>query len=373
MEGAKKSRFRVSLAAVAAAALIVSILWFVGWFETGRIRPGREPAPEGVAPPQVQLQIVREARPAYYIAVGTVRSRTNTTVSAQTGGRVTAVRVDAGTPVEAGALLATLDGREQSARVAQAASNLEAARAELADAEIHHGRMERLLPENAVTPAQLDQARARLRQARANAEAAGKKFEEAEIIEGYTRIRAPMNGVIARRQVDPGDLAWPGKPLFVIHSPEGLRLEANVREGMIGRVEIGRPASVEISSLSRSVEGTVEEIVPSADPVSRSFLVKISLPAMEGLYPGMYGELKVALDGRPTILIPQEAVSDVGQMKTVLVRQNGRWIRRYVTLGERTEGRVEVLSGLSGGETIGWTRADADPQEDLQAHREEGA
>ena len=278
---------------------------------------------------------------------------------------MTRVLVEAGRPVESGDLLATLDSKQLETRVAQASSSLEAARAELADAKLHHGRMERLLPEKAVTHVQMDQAKARLRQARANVNAAQKKSEESKIIQGYTRIVAPMSGVIERREVDPGDLAWPGKPLFVIHNPEGLRLEASVGEGMIGRVQKDKPVEVEITAVSRTLEGTVDEIVPSADPVSRSFLVKISLPDTRDLYPGMFGRLKIPLEDRPTVLIPAAAVSDVGQLKTVLVLKDGRWVRRYVTLGDRANDAVEVLSGLSGGESIGWNAATPAPNADV--------
>ncbi len=354
MDASGKSRFFVVVPVLAVLVLVVVVLWFTGVFEPGKIPPGEEPLPAGLKPPEIQIKVTREDRPAYYMAVGTIRSRTNATVAAQANGRVTKVLVDGGTPVENGAHLATLDSQELEARVAQAASSLEAAKAELADAQLHHGRMKRLLPEKAVTRVQMDQAEARLRQSRAKVEAAAKKIEESKIILGYTRILAPMSGVIERREVDPGDLAWPGKPLFIIHNPKGLRLEASVREGMIGRVKKDQPVEVEITALSQTLKGTVDEIVPSADPVSRSILVKVSLPVLEGLFPGMYGKLKIRLEDRPTVLILEAAVSDVGQLKTVVVQKDGRWVRRYVTLGERTDQGVEVLSGLSGGETIGW-------------------
>jgi len=339
---------------VAVVALVVVVLWFMGVFETGQIAPGREPAPAGLDAPAVQVRAVRQDQPTYYVAVGTVRSRTNATVSAQLNGRITRVLADAGQAVEAGDLLATLDSRELETRVAQSTSALEAAQSELTDAELQQARMARLLPEGAITQAQMDQADARLRQARANVAAASKRIDEARIVLGYAQVRSPMSGVVQSRQADAGDLAFPGKPLFVIHNPRGLRLEAGVREGMIARVEPGSAVDVELTALDATVAGTVEEIVPSADPVSRTFLVRVSLPAAEGLYPGMFGRLNLPLEDRPTVLVPRAAISEVGQLRTVLVQVDGRWVRRYVTLGEGGDSHVEVLSGLDGGETIGW-------------------
>jgi len=352
---------------LALVALGVVVLWLGGAFETGKVVPGEEEKPPGLAVPEMQGQAAREDRPAFYVAVGTIRSRTEATVAAQVSGRVTSVKVDAGTAVEPGDLLATLDSQEMETRVGQARSGLDAAKAERADAEINYGRIKRLLPEQAATQVQMDAADARLKQGRAAVATAQKKLEEARIVLGYTQIRAPMTGVVSRREADPGDLAYPGRPLFVIHNPKGLRLEANVREGMIGRVKRDQTVEVELTALSETVEGTVEEIVPSADPVSRSFLVKVALPVTEGLYPGMFGRLRVRLEERSTVLIPASAVSRVGQLKMVRVLQDGRWVRRYVTLGEGAGERVEVLSGLEGGETIGW-----DPTPATERTTEEG-
>lgn len=354
MEERSQKMSRLAGILLALAALVMAILWFSGAFETGKHAPGEEERPPGLAHPKIQDQAVRENRPAFYVAVGTIRSRTEATVAAQVSGRVTGVKVDAGATVEQGDLLATLDSQEIETRVGQTRSGLDSAKAELADAELHYGRIKRLLPERAATQVQMDTADARLKQARAAVASARKKLEEARIVLDYTQVRAPMTGVVSKRAADPGDLAYPGRPLFVIHNPKGLRLEAYVREGMIGRVKRDQTVEVELTALSETVEGAVEEIVPSADPVSRSFLVKVALPVTEGLYPGMFGRLRIRLEQRPTVLVPASAVSQVGQLKTVLLLKDGRWVRRYVTLGESTGERVEILSGLEGGETIGW-------------------
>jgi len=359
--------FRLVGILLALAALGVAILWFGGAFETGKVEPGEEERPPGLAPPEVQGKALRENRPAFYVAVGTIRSRTEATVSAQVSGRVTSVKVDAGTAVKSGDLLATLDSQEMQTRVGQARSGLDAAKAELSEAELNYGRIKRLLPERAATQVQMDAADARLKQARAAVATAQKKVEEARIVLDYTQVRAPMTGVVAKREADAGDLAYPGRPLFVIHNPKGLRLEASVREGMIGRVKREQKVGVELTALSETVEGTVEEIVPSADPLSRSFLVKVALPQIEGLYPGMFGRLRIPLEERSTVLIPLSALSQVGQLKTVRVLKDGKWVRRYVTLGETIGEDVEILSGLEGGETIGW-----DPVPKSKTSSEEG-
>ena len=359
MAGFSKKVVRLGGPLLAVAVLAVAALWLSGAFERGRIPPGEVEPPPGPAAPEFLGRAEIETRPVFHASVGTVTSRTEATVAAQVSGRVSRVRVDAGSEVSRGDLLAVLDSQETDARAGQARSALEAALAQRADAEQHFQRMERLLREKAAPPVEMEAAEVRLKRARAAVGEAENRLQEARIVLDYANIRTPMNGVVTRREVDPGDLAHPGRPLFVLHNPTGLRLEAQVGEGLIGRVRRGQAVQVELAALVKTVEGTVEEIVPLADFTSRSFLVRVALPETEGLHPGMFARLRLPLGERSTILIPREAVSRVGQLQTVLVLDQDRWVRRYVTLGEPAAERVEVLSGLEGGETIGWNRQSA--------------
>lgn len=123
----------------------------------------------------------------------------------------------------------------------------------------------------------LDAASARVRQAR-------KGVEAARINLDYTTITAPADGEVAKRMVEPGDLAFPGKTLMMIQTGGTLRLEALVREGVIGQVRIGQKLDVDIQALGEKGEAIVEEVVPSADPLTRTFLVKVGLEPLPGLY-----------------------------------------------------------------------------------------
>jgi RND family efflux transporter MFP subunit len=349
---------RVGPPALGAAALLVLILWMAGSFNRGRIEPGSlEPRPGGPAPEHT-LQVREEAQTTWYEAVGTVRSRAQTTVATQITGQILDVQVEAGDHVKEGQVLANLDSREYAARLEQARSALVSAQAERELATTAYNRFEGLFEKRAVTLEQFESVEAQRKQADAAVSAAEQKVEEAQTLLGYTTLHSPMDGVVADRLAEPGDLAYPGKALLVVHDPEDLRLEANVREGLISRIRSqmaeGREVEVHLDAIERSVRGRITEIVPAADPVSRSFLVKVSLPRTAGVYPGMFGKLRCELDPRPAILIPESAVVRVGQLATVRVRQDERWERRFVTLGNTRDGRVEVLSGLREGEEIGW-------------------
>jgi RND family efflux transporter MFP subunit len=161
-----------------------------------------------------------------------------------------------------------------------------------------------------------------------------------------------MNGIVIDRLVEPGDQSAPGKTLLTLYDPSRLRVEASVRESDIGRLSPGLKLTVVVDALKAERQGTVEQIVPAADPTSRTFLVKVHLPDPAGLFPGMYARLRIPLDERQAVQIPSSAVRRVGQLTLVDVMQDGRPRRRAVRLGRSIGETVEVLAGLEEGEQI---------------------
>lgn len=366
-------------AAVAVAAALTAGWWFSG---DGTIAPGRfaDESSDVPAPPNHAVS-ARETITEWYEAVGTVRPRTETRIEAQVTAQVVDVKVRSGSKVRGGDILATLDSRQFLSRIDQAKQGLKSAQAQekqahqavaateaaFARAESAYRRTRTYLDAKAATEQDMERAEADYRQAEAElararesitAAAAGVKqarevVREAEIALGYTRITAPDTGEVLKRMVEPGDLALPGKPLFTLQTEGTHRLEAQVREGLISRIRRGANLQVEITTLDRVTDAVVEEIVPYADPQSRTFLVKIGLPAIAGLYPGMFGKLRVPAETREVVTIPAAALRKVGQLELVTVKTDGRWASRYVKTGRTFDDRLEVLSGLDGGETIG--------------------
>ncbi|WP_461208752.1 efflux RND transporter periplasmic adaptor subunit [Desulfocurvus sp. DL9XJH121] len=372
---------------LAAAALVV--LWAAGAFRTGVIDPDAAvPRQKGEAPPRATAQARTETVTEFFEAVGTIRPRTETRIEAQITGKVRKVHVRAGDFVRRGDPLIELDDREPASRMAQAGDALASTQAErerarqavkeaeaaLDNAKAQFQRILALAKDRAVTAREEDQARsdflqaeARVRQAReglASAQArtarAAEALEETKIALGHAVIRAPEDMEVARRSVEPGDLAVPGKALLVVQTAGAMRLEAHVREGLIGNVRVGGELDVSIPALSRTVAGVVEEVAPSADPATRTFLVKVGLPDMTRTYVGMFGRLLVPSASREAVLVDAAAVRRVGQLETVLVKEGEAWRSVYVKTGQRRGADVEILSGLSGGETVGlWGAAHA--------------
>ncbi len=301
---------------------------------------GRHETPPAAAPvlPTATVQTqpaVVEAHAATEEVVGTVRSKQRAVVEAKVSGRVLEYTATPGTRVQRGDLLARLDVQEIQARVDQARALYDQARRDF-------DRQKQLITSNATTRQEYEAAEARVKVATAG-------LSEAETMLGYASVTAPFDGVVTRKLADVGDLAMPGKPLLEIESPTALRFEADLPEAILDRVQLGAKLPVR---LSKVVEGTVSEISPVADPVSRTFLVKLDLPPIDGLRTGQFGRVSVPVAETQLLLVPRAAVLKRGQMELVFVARDDRAVLRLVKTGKSLDGRVEILSGLEAGEAV---------------------
>lgn len=318
--------------------------------------------------------------PQTFEAPGTVRARVTATVSARTMGYVEQVFFREGDSVAAGALLAKIEARdvETTVRQAEAAVNearsakpeaesaIAAAAAQLELAQATHRRMKDLFEKRSISPQEMDEAHARLRQAeaaRTMAEArlrqledkirqAEQALENARIQRAYADVRAPFAGRIVERRVEPGNLAAPGAPLFLLEQAGGFRFEASVEESRIGAVRAGSQVSVALDAFAERFNGRVAEVVPLVDEKSRSFLVKIELPAREGLRTGLFGRAYFPSGARQVLALPEAAVVSRGQVRSAFVVEEDHARVRLVTLGAAREGMVEVLTGLVAGDRV---------------------
>ena len=145
----------------------------------------------------------------------------------------------------------------------------------------------------------------------------------------------------------------PGQPLLVLDDPRAYRLEAEVGESAVGGVRLGQRVPVVLDSLGRSLEGRVVEIIPAADPASRTVTVKLDLPGDPGLRSGLFGRARFPAGERQALLVPISALTERGQLTAVYVVDGQNIARlRLVTAGARHADRVEILSGLAAGERI---------------------
>ncbi len=339
---------------VGLVALVIVLMAMAGKFHE-KVEPGLVPftraavAEDAIA--TVEERVVVETVPA----VATVQPRQRVDVASRILATITAVHVDAADQVKKGQLLVELDDREVQAQLREAEAGLAAAQADYDVRYRDFQRAEQLLKENAITKEEFDRVRGAYEIAKAQLERARQQLERVQVVATYTQIRAPADGIVSDRYADPGDLAVPGKPLLSLYDPRELELHASVREGLANLLEVGQQLTIRIDAADLTATGTVREIVPEADIVSRAVTVKVKLPSeiATRLYLGMFGRIFIPVGERKVAAVPEEAVRYVGQLELVdVVLEDGTRERRFVRVGRRLDGAREILSGLRPGERV---------------------
>jgi membrane fusion protein, multidrug efflux system len=288
---------------------------------------------------------------------GTVEAAGAAVVSTRVMGTVTRVHAAAGDRVARGDLLIAIDPQAPQGQLAQARGALVQAEAARALAEKNFRRFEALAARDAASELEVDQARAQLQQAAAAVTQAEGAVASADSMAGDANVRSPFAGRVARRMVEPGDLAAPGRPLVEIEPDGERRLVVPVPASLHARaaLAVGSPVAVTLDDrpeLGR-IAGTVVEAAPGADPASRAFEVKIALP-VPAVATGTTGRAWIETAARPAVLVPRDAILSQGGLELVVLRDGeGRTTTRLVRTGAAVgPDRVEVLSGLAGGEEV---------------------
>jgi RND family efflux transporter MFP subunit len=325
------------------------------------------PAPEPVR--NVGVFAAQQARvPDVLEAVGTVRAAQTSDLASQMMGNIVEIRVHEGDHIRRGQVLAVIDDSQPRATLDRttaadlaAQQQLVAAESDLALAQSTLKRYQNLYERKSVSPQEFDEVKARQQAAlaRRNMAEAGEAQAKAALTQArtsleYTRIRAPFDGVIAEQKTDPGTLASPGMPIFTIEDVRRYRLEATVNEGDLRDLRTGQPVLVMIDALDNAdLKGHIVEIVPAADPASRTFLVKIELAPDTRLRSGLFGRAQFSRGERQALLIPRSAVIERGQLQGIFVLDQNRVASlRYITLGKSSGSDIEVLAGLQNGEHV---------------------
>lgn len=329
----------------------------------------------GVSLETIHLQTL----PDTYEAVGTIRSATTSTVGAELSGTVREIRVKPGDRVKRGDVLALLDDRspraqlaaaeagvaESKAGLAEADEALQAATADRKLAEVTYRRYQDLLAKTSATQQEFDSAEARYKSAVANqaaAEARKRQMEargqqaqsqqeSAETVFSYSRIVSPTDGVVTGKLVDAGTLVMPGTPIFTVEDTAHYRLEASVPEELLPKVR--QDQQVPVRTARGQFRGSVAEVVPAADPGSRTFLVKLALPSPCPCRSGEYGKAAFPVGERKALAVPRAAVVERGQLEGIYV-VDSRGIAEYrlVKTGKPFGDRIEILSGASEGDRV---------------------
>jgi len=344
----KTGKWLLPVAAVVALLLIIA--WMAGAFRD-KIEPGLTLLEPDVA--EESVAVVRENIVISEPVPAGIGARQATTISSRVLARITDITVRAGDTVSKGQLLLELERSDLESRLQQASERMRAVNARLTEARQSLDRAAQLYEQDLVAAAALDEAQANHAAFTAELANARQAVKEAEIAISFTVILSPIDGRVVERFAEPGDTASPGGKLLSLYNPMSMRVEASVREALALPLELGQELDVEIPATGTTLKAHIEELVPAADPGSRSFMVKARVDFMGQLLPGMYARMLVPAGIESLLLVPGEGVVRYGQLDIVWVLSKGRVDRRFIRIGREVRpGMLEVISGLEEGEQI---------------------
>lgn len=294
---------------------------------------------EALPPAQARVAQVQSGKlPIAEEVVGTVRAKLRATLEAKVSGRIQELPVRLGQTVKAGDLIARLGAAEIRARLDQA-------QAALQQTERDYQRLKTLFEQQAAARAEYDAAESRYSMAKG-------AVAEARAMMAYVGIQAPFDAVVTRKYTEVGDFAAPGKPLVDIEDPAALQLVADIPEALAGRITLDSRMTIRADGVPEEISGTVSEIAPAADPLSRTVQVKLDLPPGAKARPGQFARLSVPLGETEALRVPGTAVVKRGQMELAFVADANTARLRLIKTGRRTRTDVEIVSGLDAGERV---------------------
>lgn len=316
----------------------------------------------GVQVARVSLREVEN----YYETSGTVNADTVSNVSAKVMATVLSIPVKLGDRVKKGQLLMTLADADISKKVnaaeaayKEALSGLEMAEENNKLVNTTYTRFRKLFEEKALSQQEMDEmesrkriAESQLRQAKAMVSRSEAGKQEAGAFLSYTRITSPVNGIVSRMNIDVGSMASPGIPLVTIEDTSLFVVEVDVDERLFTKMQRGTGVKVRIDALDKEAEGIVSEIGQAIDPLSRTFVSKITLTG-KGLRSGFHASVYIPTGSEKVMQVPSGAIVRKGQLTGIYaVNDENVATYRLVKTGREMNGMVEILSGLESSERV---------------------
>lgn len=309
-------------------------------------------------PSAVETAIVREVASGNALRYSaTIEPDTQVAIAFRVSGYVETVAVEEGAHVTKGTVLARIRTSDYAEKLGQASASHSEAQAALAQAQSDLARARTLFAANALTKPELDAAIANVDVNQARVQRGRAAAGEANLALRDTSLIAPIDGVILRRAIEPGDLGTPGATAFILANTRTVKVMFGAPDTMIASLRVGQTIDVTTESMpDRVFHANVARLSPAADPKTRAFDIELHIDNSDGsLKPGMVASLAMSNGAAPMLAVPLDAVvrpakSNEGYAVYVIV--DGKAKARSVELGEPMGNLVALKRGLSRGEQV---------------------
>ncbi|WP_276121686.1 efflux RND transporter periplasmic adaptor subunit [Pararhizobium qamdonense] len=287
---------------------------------------------------------------------GTVRARTEMNLGFRVNGKITERRVDIGQRVKSGDLLARIDPTDYALALTSAQANLDATERQVETTELARLRAEQLFAKNVSPKSQLEQATLSYNQAVATRDAARSALDQAKNQVSYTDLKSDQNGIVTAISADIGQVVGSGTPVVSVAVDGEKEVLVAIPETDIAQFKPGKVVTVGFwSDAALMLEGKVREVAGSAEPQSRTFAVRISLPSDPNVLLGMTaGIVAAAADTQKLVSIPLSALAKKDEQSIVWTvdRTAGTVHSRPVEVADFTNDGVRIAQGLEPGDVV---------------------
>ena len=339
----------IALLAVATTAAL--------WVTLGQNHSSHQPFESPLSASSPQQVSVAEITPVLFPEVivrpGEVVAARRFQIAPRISGRLIRMSVRPGDQITAGHEVAVLAAPEIEQAVQQAQAELRSNRAELADAQADVDRLTTLAKTQAISEDTVRDTRVRRDQAHAAVAAAEAELKSREADLSEMILRAPEDAIVLERLREPGDLVGPLLPVLEAESIQGLRFETWIPLSDTAALLPGMPIEIVVQGRNKPVVGHLKQIVPSADAVTRTCRIEITLPSDSSLIPGEYGDAHIVIGQSPILAVPESALKTQAGVTGAFVVDPGNKARyRSVRTGRQHKSKIEILAGLVSGEQV---------------------
>ncbi|MBI4429988.1 MAG: efflux RND transporter periplasmic adaptor subunit [Ignavibacteriales bacterium] len=318
--------------------VILSALFVVGC--------GNAPTPEQQQRKPIVYVEVERAKKAPIVstisATGTITSKHEVKIIAQTEGKIIKLDVEEGNSVRKGDILVKLDASILAAQTAEAEANME-------DARSNFDRAGTLFDSKLISRQDYDQAKTRFNVAKA-------RYQYQKALLDYTTITAPISGIVTFRGVREGDIAVPRATLLTVSDPTTLVIEITVSELEVPKIKLGDHVKITVDAYPQSAfKGKVRRIFPASDPITRLVKIEIELTEKDDrLFPGLFARAELTTSSKQdAVVLSNDAIvtSSTGET-TAFVVEDSLVSRRELKLGIKDGTRSEILHGVKEGDRV---------------------
>ena len=341
----------------AGAGLLVVIIVGLTLLSRSKLKntPAVKVAEDEAIPVEIQ-EIRRTTMTETISAVGTVEAWHDVTLSAEASGKVVEICANEGDRVKREDVIIKLDDELRCLAAVQAKAQVLMAKANFQKAKRDLKRSEDLFGTEDISESQIELARLQAETAEAGLKSAEVALKMALRQLADTEIKSPIDGKVAVRYVDVGELVAPGTPIATVVDLSRVKAKIGVSEQEIAKIKTGQKAYLSVDAYpDERFEGEVSNVGLKADLQTRSFPIEIEVPSNSGekLKPGMIARVKVDVKTYANVLlIPQDAVLDESEEKVVYVVRSDKAAKRSLLLGRRWDERVVVERGLEAGDRL---------------------